>query len=338
MKIPTPTMEEYRRLYDAALAFKGDAPWAWMTEDQVFGVRNPETGQIGYASIMGMRGEHLALALYLGDEGLDGFWRMERGLEQDNPTFLLEIPQLQASFEDRDILRDEDRKVIKALGLKFRGPQEWLLFRSFVPGYIPWFVTPEEARFLTVGLEQTLVVTRRLKDDRSLLTPLRRNRYLVRTRTPQGWMDEWLTPSLPAARPRPTVDENRLAALRRLPRQRLTLQVDLFAMPGYIQERGDPRPYLGYNLMVVEAQSGVILGTDLLAPRPTLDAVWDQAPTRFTDILVRLRQLPQQVVVRTERIRDLLEPATAELGIQVKVSRRLPALDEARAFLEARFG
>jgi len=338
MKTPTPTLEEYRQLYDAALAFKEEAPWEWMTEDQVFGIRNPESGEIGYASIMGMRGEHLALALYLGSAALEGFWRVERGLEQDNPNFLLEIPQLQASFEDRDILRDEDRKVIKALGLKFRGRQAWPLFRSYVPGYFPWYVTPEEARFLTVGLEQALVVSRLLKEDRSLLAPLRQNRYLVRTQTPQGWTSEWLTPPPAPARPRPTVDEGRLAALRRFPRQRLTLQADLFIMPGGIQEKDDPRPYLAYNLLVVEAQSGLVLGTELLTPKPTLDAMWEQVPTRFTNILARLGQLPGQVAVRTERIRDLLEPATAGLGIPVKVSRHLPALDEARAFLEVRFG
>ncbi len=337
MKTPTPTLEEYRQLYEAALAFKEEAPWEWMTEDQVFGVRDPETGEIGYASIMGMLGEHLALALYLGSAALEGFWRVARGLEQDNPDFLLEIPQLQASFEDREVLRDEDRQVIKALGLRFRGRKAWPLFRSYVPGYFPWYVTPAEARFLTVSLEQTLVVTRRLKEDRALLAPLRQNRYLVRTQTPQGWMDEWLTPPPAPARPRPTVDEKRLAALRQLPRQPFTLQVDLFVMPGYVQEQDDPRPYLGYNLMVVEAQSGMILGADLLTPKPTLDAVWDQAPTRFTNILARLRQLPGRVAVRTERIRDLLEPVMAALDIPVKVSRRLPALDEARAFLEARF-
>ncbi len=82
MKTPTPTLEEYRQLYEAALAFKEEAPWEWMTEDQVFGVRDPETGEIGYASIMGMLGEHLALALYLGSAALEGFWRVARGLEQ----------------------------------------------------------------------------------------------------------------------------------------------------------------------------------------------------------------------------------------------------------------
>ena len=338
MKTPTPTLDEFRRLYDAALAFKQEAPWAWMTEDQIFGVRNPETGEIGYASVMGQRGEYLALALYQGSEGLDGFWCMERGGEPGNPTFLLEVPQLQASFGDREELHEQDRQVLKDLGLKFRGRQAWPLFRSYVPGYVPWFVTPAEARYLTVGLEQSLDVIRRLAENPALLDPLRRGVYLVRTRTAEGWTDEWLIPPPAPARTWPTVDEKRLAALRKLPRQPYILEVDLFAMPGYIQERTDARPYLAYNLLVVEARSGFILGTEVLAPKPTLDIMWKETPAKFLNLLARLKTVPHQIMVRRERIRGLLEPIATGLGIEMGVSLQLPALDEAKSALESRFG
>ena len=52
----TPTLGEYRRLYEAAIALKQKAPWEWMQEDEIFGVRNPETHEIGYVSIMGALG------------------------------------------------------------------------------------------------------------------------------------------------------------------------------------------------------------------------------------------------------------------------------------------
>jgi hypothetical protein len=331
----TPTSDEFRRLYDAAMAFKQAAPWEWMTEEEVFGIRNPETGQIGYVSIMGHRGEYLALALYLGSEGLDGFLRMERGEENDNPAILLEIPQLQASFEDRDKLYPEDHQGIKALGLKFRGRQAWPMFRSYVPGYLPWFVTPAEARFLTAALEQALDVTRRLAKDRSLLKPLRQNRYLVRTRTDQGWADDWLTPPPPPVRAPLPVDTKRLAAMRhQFPQQHLTFQADLFVLPGSIKERDDPRPYLAYTLMVVEANSGLILGHEIMAPKPTLDAVWDQAPTKLLDVIAGFGNLPDRVVVRNDRLRRLFAAVITGLGCQIKVTPRLPALDHARAEME----
>ena len=337
MELPSPTIEEYRRLYEAANAFKQEAPWTWMTEDQLFAIRNPETGQIGYASVMGMLGEHLALALYLGSVALDGFWRMQYGAFRENPILPLEIPQLQASFEDRNTLNPKDREVIKSLGLSFRGKLEWPMFRSYVPGCTPWFVTPEETRFLTVALEQALNVSLRLREDPELLEAPDEEEYLVRLQTKQGWADAWLLPEPIPARPPQSVDSQRLAAMRRdFPRRRFTLQADLFALRSQIKEKEDPRPYLPYILLVVEANSGMVLGTDLMIAKPSLDAVWAQTQSGFLETVARLENIPSRIAVRDQRLYNLLTPIARGLGIRLRVSRRLPALDEARAAIEVR--
>ncbi|MDH4136697.1 MAG: hypothetical protein OEW09_08315, partial [Anaerolineae bacterium] len=249
-------------------------------------------------------------------------------------------PQLQASWGDREELYREDREVIKALGLKFRGRGAWPLFRSYVPGYFPWFVTPEEARFLTLVLEQGLEVAQRVKENRALLVPLRKGTYLVRTPEKRGetlvWKDEWMKP--PPSQPRPlpptTITETDLAALRQLPRQKIVVQADLFLMSSPIEEKEDPRPYFPYNLMTVEARSGLILGTDLLAPKPSLDAMWAKAPEAFLNVLHRLGSLPTEVAVRSERVYELLKPVAAGLGIRLTRQRSLPALEQAKAHLE----
>jgi len=36
MDTPIPMLEEFRRLYEAAQAFKEQAPWEWMFEDEIF--------------------------------------------------------------------------------------------------------------------------------------------------------------------------------------------------------------------------------------------------------------------------------------------------------------
>ncbi len=37
-----------------------------MTEGDVFGVQDPDTGELGFVSVMGMLGEHYAVSVYLG--------------------------------------------------------------------------------------------------------------------------------------------------------------------------------------------------------------------------------------------------------------------------------
>jgi hypothetical protein len=342
MNTTPPSLDEWRLLYEAAARFKEAAPWKWMTESHVFGVRNPETGEIGYDSIMGLRGEYFALAVYLGSEGLAGFVQMESGRAKD-ATFLLEVPQLQASFGDRQDLRKEDLAIIKSLGLKFRGQGAWPLFRSYVPGYIPWFVSGEEARLLTVCLEQGLEVALRVRQNPHLLDPLRQGLYLIRTLEKEGaamvWKDQWEKPVPPQPKTiQIKLDQQLLNAASRLPRQPMTLQASLFVMPGGIFDKGDPRPYFGYTLMVVEAQSGFILGTEILAPKPSLEAVWTQTPEEFLKVLPRLGTLPTEVAVNQERLRMLLEPVTTALGIKLTLARSLPALNQARRAMEQMIG
>ena len=85
---------------------------------------------------MGNLGEHLAVAHYLGAEGIEGFWRMNEGVS-DVAEDIFRVPHLQASFEDRNVLTQKDRDEIKALVLKFRGRQAWPMFRSYRPGFYP---------------------------------------------------------------------------------------------------------------------------------------------------------------------------------------------------------
>lgn len=328
----TPSMAEFERLYEAALAFKQQAPWQWMWDSQIWGIRNPDTGEIGYASVMGRLGEHLALAIYHGSEGLSGWYRLSQNAEPENETILLEIPHMQASFEDRNGLTDKDRQVIKSLGLKFRGRQEWPLFRSYVPGYLPWYLTLAEARFLTIALEQTVEMAERLLQDPDALDRQAEGLFLVRTRTEQGWKEEWLEPEPIPARATRMLEEGAAAAIvQQYPARIKRVEVDLYGLTTIQEERGT-RPYLGYHLMVVESESHMILGSGLLVADPSLDDMWAKLPGLFVQTMLRFGHLPAEVRVRSDRVHYYLAPVADQLGIRLKVSRRMPALDSARAF------
>ncbi len=54
---------------EAATACRGLKPWEWMHEGDIFGVKDAESGGIGYSCIMGNAGEVYALGVYLDDEG-----------------------------------------------------------------------------------------------------------------------------------------------------------------------------------------------------------------------------------------------------------------------------
>jgi hypothetical protein len=332
----TPTPNEFRNLYEAALAFKELAPWECMFEDEVFGVRSPETDQIGYASVMGTLGEHLALGVYLGSEGLFGFYELSADDTPDIPDLLLETPHVQASFEDREVLSDKDRQVIKSLGLRFRGRQAWPMFRSYAPGYLPWYLTAGEARFLTMALQQSLEVAIRLKENPSLLDPPQPEQLLVRSFGDGGWIDEWAEPAPVQVRLPAQLHEESVAALQQqLVIQPWKLEVDLYGLSS-IREREGGRPYLGHHLLIVESTSGFIAGGDLLLADPSFEEMWVQVPRRVVEAAIRLGGLPAEIVVRREKLHHYLAPTAGQLGIKVSTSDRLPALDQVRRELERR--
>ena len=338
----TPTLEEWRRLYDAMVRVKELAPWEWMVETDVFGVQNPETDELGFVSVMGQLGEHYSIAVYLGPKGLYDFWDFEDAGPSAPAEHLVEIPQLQASFEDRNQLHDKDRQVIKKLGLKFRGRNAWPMFRSYRPGYFPWFVEAEEARFLAVVLEQVLDVTPRFREDRTLLEPPEHESYLVRVPHQKGdvlsWKDQ--TMSVPPPEPEPialSMNMQALEWLKQAPRSGAKMEIDFFMFPAPTRDKGEERPFFPYSLMTVDAQSGLILGTELLKPEPSLEAMWGLIPMHVVNHLVRAGAVPREVRVRSEFLVQVLEPVADELGFKLRQSDTLRSLDQAKRAMLRRF-
>ena len=338
-----PTLKEWRKLYKAAIRVKEIAPWEWMTEEDIFGVQNPETDELGFVSVMGMLGEHYAIALYLGPRGLYGLLDLEDAGPSASPESVLEIPQLQASFEDRNTLHNKDRETIKKLGLKFRGRQAWAMFRSLRPGFFPWFLEREEARFLTYALEQVPDVALRFEEDPSLLEPPDDESYLVRVPLREDDTLYWEDRIISVPPPEPllvsvSMDAEELEDLKHLAQTKHKIEMDFFMLPSPVREKG-ARPYFPYVLMTVEPQSGAVLGAEFLTPEPSLEVMWGLVPKNIVHQLTSMAELgivPREIRVSSRLLAQLLGPLGEELGFNLKTSRTLQSLDFAKQFLLSR--
>jgi hypothetical protein len=336
-----PSLAAAGALYQAAARVKELAPWTWMEESEMFGVQDPETGALGFVSVMGMAGEHFAVAVYQGAAGLYGILDFAAGEATTNPQQLLDIPQLQASFEDRAELTQADRDVIKQLKLKFRGAHAWPMFRSYQPGYMPWYVTADEARFLTHALEQTLEVAPRVRANPALLYAAddKDETFLVRVARRADdaliWSDEWMhvTPPEPV-RVAVELDAELVAQLKQLPHRRLGLELDLVSLPAAIGARGT-RPTRPYMLMLADGRSGMIVGFELLQAEPTLAEMHAQIPLKLADWLMQAQVVPEEIHVRASFLPDLLHPLTSTLSIRLAQTDSLPAIDAA---MDSMFG
>lgn len=336
MKEPSVKLDEWEKLYRAAADFKDLACWRWMHDSDLFGVQDPDSGEVGYCCVMGNLGEFLGLAVYLGPEGLQAYLRMASGkVGEGDPEALFVQKCLIASFESRDSMEKPDLQIIKQLGLKFRGSQAWPLFRCHDPGYVPWYLNGNQVRFLTLALEQAMDVATRLKTNRGLLEPPEEDLLLVRVRegTGQGgqWRDVWLTPPpLPIERMPDPVDEMTLHRMEKARRARQgSWEVDVFHAPAVVAE--GPRPYYPRVSLVVDRDTGLVLNVDL---GPAWQS-WEEMREQFLGFVEASERLPQTLLVYREELERLLFPMTERLGIDLVLADELETLEEVRAHLFA---
>ena len=327
----SPSIQGWRDLYGAAMEFKKIACWNWMWDSDVFGVQDPVSGEVGYCCIMGRAGEHFALAVFLGSEGLEGYLKIR---SEETSLFPMDVILLQkclmASFEDRRFLQKRDLQVIKTLGLKFRGRKSWPLFRSYLPGYHPWYLNSEEAKYLTVALRQAINVSLRFKDNPELFTPLMENQYLVRVSEKEKvglrWRDKWLKP-LPLKKEIPIepVDADRVEYIERMNLlHRGIWEVDFFFFPEAVQD-GEERPYHPYVILLVDHDSGLILNCHLAKPNEYVS----DFPKQFLRSIEGIGTMPREILVKKEEVAKLLEPTASRLRIKLRNVKRLTALEEA---------
>jgi hypothetical protein len=331
---------DWLHLYEAAIRIKELAPWTWMVETDVFGVQNPETGDLGFVSVMGMRGEHFAISLYLGAKGLYGFWDFEETGEFGSPERLLEIPQLQAAFEDRDELENQDRAVIKSLGLKFRGKKAWPMFRSFRAGFMPWHLEAGEVRFLAYALDQLAEVAPRFKENPDLFDSNDSEQYLVRgpkSKDASSWEDRTLTVLPPEPKPiKLLMDTQLLAHLKQIKPKNSKFEIDLCMFPAPMRDRGD-RPYFSYILLIVDVQSGMVLCHEMFQPLPSLEEMWGKVPLTVAQTLASTSLVPKEIAVSSGLVFQLLQPLAKSLNVKLKTMPFLPTLSQVQEFMFARF-
>jgi len=320
--------EAWRGLFEAAFRIKEMAPWKWMVETEMFGIRDGD--EPCYVSVMGYLGEHLGISVYRGDGALRRFLEVRETPQEtiiEYPELLLQIPQLQLSFEDRADLLEWDRRLIRNMGYKVRGGQAWPLFQSYRPGFMPWRLEAEEIPVLTRALEQLEEMAPRARAGSVRLDIEDRGDMLVRARTAEGaWADE----RVPIPSPQPPAidlcwDERDMSLLKKTPATGDSIELDFFMFPGAIGKPSQ-RPAVAYVLLAVHRKSEMPLFADLLPVEESLERLFGQVPRALLAQLAAVPMRPKEIRVQNRFLVHLLEPVLKGLGTKIVHQSPLKAL------------
>ena len=333
---------KWQPLYEAADRIKELAPWQWMEESDIFGVQDPDSGEIGFVSIMGLLGEHLCIGVYLGVNALHQFWTlsdMADSMDQmEMASLILTIPQMQASFENRNMVEKEDAGIMRKLKLNYSGRTAYPIFRSMHPGCPPVLLDMEKIPFFIHILEQTLDVTLRCKENESLLYPDDvgdDEMYLLRVPSEQDGKLIWTDEIVPIPEPvlqdiSFTFDTGSYEALKNVPRVGNSVEIDLFMLLAPIRDKKEIRPFFPFPLLIVDADSGQVLSHDMLMPLPSMEAMYSELPQKVIDLLLTNNMLPYEIHTQTPAVTAVLSDIFAELDVAVVERPFLPMFNEAK--------
>ncbi len=327
------------QLYDLADELYRQAPWEWMYEYEIIGLRHPVTGELAHISIMGSNGGHLCLALYLGEESLHRLNLIhgeasERDdlLPEDVMSLILESRQLQVVFEYRNQLSKSDLAEIKKLGRKYKGgnfPQ----FRSFQPGRCPARINDEEEDWLVHALTQIMEIIPDLESGQIVykLDGEEGSESLVRECHEGVWRNTWLpTDTRLFQFPTPEPDAALVKKVTGYP-SRAEVQCQFQIIPSPVGASSE-NAIFPYATLSVNADSGFVFGMELLSvEKQSFQKLIASVPDHFLHQWDRHQVCPASLHVATLGSYALLEKTAAALGVSLVLENELPALNDALA-------
>ena len=356
-------------LYDLAYRFRNSKIWKTVFEQELFAVPLAD-GRTAYCCIMGRSGEHMALSVHIGAEGLSSYRRLV-GMDPYEMTEADLYMQdcIQCSVEEKDQLSGEElagiRRYCQAAGIPFRPP--YPQFKRFFPNCVPWQVTDEadldairEALRVAVamaGREKKTLGLRPVIADRDGETYVTDESDLFRQislfadeadEAPKPADDPVTIPlyrledgelridrtTLPPYTERLPDAPSRINEpdLHRLEKlpKRGTLQCEVVRLPEPID--GEP-PFLPALLLSVDEEGTVLKPT--FGKKAVYDP--DQLLGDFVSVLVQAELCPEQIGIRTPETEILLKGFCRRAGIRLLKRKRLDLLDEAVDSLMERY-
>ena len=336
-----PTREEWLALFEAAARFKDARPWEHMYDMDLFGVRDPDSGTTGYCSVMGQGGQHFALGVYPGGEGLYSFHSVaeagSRGHELELGVAANMQKCIMASFEDRNTLPAGNRELIKELGLKFRGRKSWPLFQRHDPVFEPWPVSGPQAKFLTIALDQTLLVAEQFRArEQYLLGPLKTDKVLVRV-SEDGKGGLWADRVEPFEQYEGFeigYSRQTMAELAQLPlKEGFVLDIPHGVLPGLVKEQRGQRGYFPHCLLFVDGNSGLTLKVSMLSP--------EQFPRELLETIVtpllEMGVMPAEIRLSDRFLGRFLATELEGFKTSVRLYESLPQAEHAFQSIFSRF-
>lgn len=321
------TMEQWKELYEVAIKIKELKPWEHLWDVDIITIALPDKEPI-YCSVMGGGGECYGIGAYMGFDAINNFHTM---LHRDDmpPEQMIRFQDdnvILCYFGDRSELTLKELKLIKELGLKFRGTNNWIYFHSFKKGYLPYILDQEEVIQETEILKH-LYMSLRAYINEGLDVDFEKGNTLMRMYSPENEL--WLNFEAPILVPSkkysmPVLeDEVLISKLGKMKQNNQVWELDIAYLGSTINDRKFERPINGRICILGERKNGLIINQDFVSP---LD---DDIQVIFNVVIFPIFEYgrPTKILIRDDFIYYILKDLCDRVKIKLEVKGKLKVID-----------
>lgn len=321
------SLEEWRELYEVAIKIKELKPWEHLWDLDLFTLLLPDSEPI-VSSIMGKGGEFFGVGSYVGSEAISKFFDMlnKKNIPPEQMFRYQDDNVLMCYFGDREELTAKERKIIKDLGLKFRGKGNWIYFHSFKKGYAPYILDQDEVLQETEILKN-LYMSLRSYIEIGLEVDFEGGNTLLRLYDSER--DEWLNFESPIMFPEPEYmtpvieDELLIANLKKQEQNKNIWEMDISYLGSFIRDKEYERPVNSRICVLAERKSGVVINQDMFYP---IDDDIQVTLNMLISSIMRFGR-PSKILVRDECFYHILKDLCERIKIKLEIKERLRAID-----------
>jgi len=320
------THEQWEQLYEVAKSIRSLEPWDYLHESQRITLLLPGRDEPVYTVVMGSGEMTYGIGVYPGYDSLGRILKMaESEIDESDISAAFEQHCINLYFGDREELESKDRSVIKQLGLKFRGRNEWPYFRSMKPGFMPWYLNHDEAE-LTIAALQNFAMAFLTYVKQDIKVDFENGETLLRFYDSEN--DIWYNtviemPEEPFIQIKMAVtDELLIARLKKKKKGKANLGFGITYIPVPIQEKKNDRPRIPRMAVLVDMDNGRPIEQAIDEEYESIGDAIIQMFTRYIESNGR----PASVAVSGEDDGDYIEDFATKLGIKIVEDERMTAL------------
>lgn len=159
----------FKTLFDLGSKLRQCEPWKKLWDQDIFGIRDPESGLLDFVSVLGRGGEVFSIHVHRPPESYDLWEKTQTGVlpMHDIAEYLRHLRMVELQFSNNRELEDDDLELYDKLEIPppKRGKNQWMQVRRYHPRSIPWFAKPDELPPLVRGAALTLRMIDHLRAD-----------------------------------------------------------------------------------------------------------------------------------------------------------------------------